>query len=225
MRLRFRRSCLILAFIPPSLRMRKSAISAMGTLRSMALVRSKTSMSDQRLPSFQFFVSSIIDFEASALGPQSYPIEVGVVDCSTVASLSWLIKPVEGWLRDGVWSDESAAVHRIALSEILKNGVPLATVAHELENFCRDKTVLCDGGEHDLRWLVTLYAAIDKAPPFELSDHQTFAWDLFCQANRRPDIAVSRAEWEALSRFPSEHRAGADARRLAEVVRLIAGRP
>lgn len=159
------------------------------------------------------------------MGPQSYPIEVGVVDCSTLASSSWLIRPVEGWLRDGVWSDESAAVHGIALPEILNNGAPLARVAHELENFCRDKTVLCDGGDHDLRWLVTLYAAIGKAPPFELSDHQVFTWDLACHANRRPDMAVSRAEWEAQTRFPSEHRAAADARRLAEVVRLIAGCP
>lgn len=136
-----------------------------------------------------------IDFEASALGPQSYPIEVGVVDCATLASSCWLIKPIEGWLRDGVWSDEPATIRWIALPEILEYGMPPATVAHELENFCSGRTVLCDAGEHDLRWLVTLYGSIDKAPPFELSDHQTFTWDLACQANRRPELRSARRSW------------------------------
>jgi hypothetical protein len=166
-----------------------------------------------------------LDFEASAVGPGSYPIEAAVVDCASTASRSWLIRPTQAWLEDGVWSEASAAVHKLTLAELITHGEPAENVALELTQQCAGKIVLCDGGEHDWRWLTTLFAAIDAQPPFELRDYQACAWELACQSNRRPDIAIHRSEWEARARFPPIHRAAADARCLAEMVRLIAGWP
>lgn len=43
-----------------------------------------------------------LDFEASSLKPGSYPIEVGITDVATGATRSWLIRPIEQWITNGV---------------------------------------------------------------------------------------------------------------------------
>lgn len=166
-----------------------------------------------------------LDFEASALGPGSYPIEVAVADCASGECRSWLIKPTPDWISSGMWSEASAAIHKIPFSDLSEHGQPAEQVATELTSCCIGKTALCDGGAHDWRWLVTLYATLGQRPPFQLSDHRAFAWDLARRSGRRPELAVERSEWEALSRLPTMHRAGPDAHRLAESLRLIAGYP
>jgi hypothetical protein len=70
-----------------------------------------------------------LDFEASALGRCSYPIEVAVVSCATTRSQSWLIKPDAEWLHDGVWWVQSAKVHNISLEELMARGQSTAQVA------------------------------------------------------------------------------------------------
>jgi hypothetical protein len=166
-----------------------------------------------------------LDFEASALGPGSYPIEAAIVDCHSDECTSWLIRPTEEWLADGVWSEQSFEVHKISLSELIAHGLPAETVARELGKRCRGKIVLCDGGDHDRRWLMTLFSCIGVRPTFGLSDFSSFARDLAARSGRRPEIAITRSELEALSRFPVLHRAGPDARRRAEILRLLAGHP
>ncbi len=166
-----------------------------------------------------------LDFEASAVGPRSYPIEVAVIACETGSGKDWLIRPPPCWLEHGSWSAESAGVHGIALRSLIEDGIAAEQVARELAELCREKTVLCDGGEHDLRWLVTLFSAIEEFPPFELTDFHAFAWNLALQSGCRPDVAIVRSENEAHARFPVTHRAQEDARHLAEMLRLIAGWP
>jgi hypothetical protein len=166
-----------------------------------------------------------VDFEASGLGPGSYPIEAALVDCQSTACTSWLIRPTDDWRAQGIWSEDASALHKIALSDLLPHGQPAQKVARELADRCMGKTILCDGGDHDRRWLITLFQTIDKRPPFELTDHSAFVCELAARSGRRPEIAVNRSELEALSRFPVLHRAGPDARRLAEVARLLAGYP
>src|SRR5262245_50126549 len=98
-----------------------------------------------------------LDFEASGLGPGSYPIEVAIEDCRSSACTSWLIRPTELWRAPGVWSEDASALHKIALSDLVSHGQPAEEVAHELADRCMGKTILCDGGDHDRRWLVTLF--------------------------------------------------------------------
>jgi hypothetical protein len=87
-----------------------------------------------------------LDFEASAVGPGSYPIEVAVVDCATAERTSWLIQPIEAWLKTGIWSDQSAAVHKVSRKELKTRGEAAEKVAQALAEGCSGKTVLCDGG-------------------------------------------------------------------------------
>jgi hypothetical protein len=104
-----------------------------------------------------------LDFEASAIGVGSYPIEVAVVDCSSAECHSWMIRPTERWLSHGAWSDEAAAVHGLTLPELVELGLPAQQVAREVSACCDRKSVLCDGGEHERRWLAALYATTDVA--------------------------------------------------------------
>jgi hypothetical protein len=166
-----------------------------------------------------------LDFEASGLGPQSYPVEVAIADCNSTEFTSWLIRPAQEWLATGIWWDQSAEVHKITMSELMADGQPPERVARALNARCNGKIVLCDGGEHDRRWLLRLFLSAEERPSFELSDFDAFAFELAERSGRRPEIAIRRAALEALSRFPRLHRAAPDARRCAETLKLLAGHP
>ena len=155
-----------------------------------------------------------LDFEASALGEGSYPIEAAVVHCSTLEGRSWLIRPSPRWLSEGRWSKEAADLHHISLRELLANGTPIAQVAAELAECCRGKNVLCDGGEHDQRWLTTLFAAAGKNVPFLMGDFDSFVSKL------EQDVDGCRDELSEIH-YPNHHRALPDAQSLAEKLRLL----
>lgn len=164
-----------------------------------------------------------LDIEASALDHDSYPIEVGVVACSTHARSSWLIKPTEDWRKAGVWSAKSARIHGIKKRELDRDGLPVCQVARELAAWCDGMRVLCDGGDYDRYWLRRLFDAAGMEAPFVVGGYHAFARDLAFSAGRRVDIAIAGAEMEALLRFPVRHRAADDAARLAETLRQLAG--
>lgn len=166
-----------------------------------------------------------LDFEASALARGSWPIEVAVADCTSGATRSWLIRPLDVWLAADVWDPAAQAVHGIAREELLASGLPVEQVAQELADACRDGLVLADGGVHDRYWLAVLYDAIGREPPFALGDFHDHAVALALRAARDPQRAIASSELEAQIRFPRTHRAAADARSLAESLRLVAGWP
>lgn len=166
-----------------------------------------------------------LDFEASALGQGSYPIEAALADVATDEVYAALIRPTGDWLRDGVWAHGAAAVHNIKQAELLKDGIDASEVAAELRRRARGKHVLSDAPDHDGFCFAELYHAAGMATAFALFDFDVFAWQLAARVSRRPDIAYVKSELEAQTRFPRTHRAGDDARSLAELLRLIAGLP
>jgi hypothetical protein len=76
-----------------------------------------------------------LDFEASGLGPGSYPIEVAIADCESGECTSWLIRPTETWLSEGIWSEDSFDVHNglviagVVAAEATRNGTVLRLVS------------------------------------------------------------------------------------------------
>lgn len=116
---------------------------------------------------------SILDFEASGFGSQSYPIEVGVVASSGERYCS-LIRPHTTWLH---WSREAAAVHRISRTQLVEYGKDPVQVCDDLNNLLRDSTVYCDGWSHDKVWLLKLYHVAARAPTFNLSPIEAIASD------------------------------------------------
>lgn len=149
-----------------------------------------------------------IDFEASALGRGSYPVEIGMAlwrgPAAAVEVWSSLVSPTEDWMRKGLRMDTSDAIHGIDRKLIL--AAPNAASALSRANAFAGVGAIafCDGGGHDAYWLTRLQEAAGFAATFEmgrmamlrgtLSEGQRDRFDGF-----RPDQEVA-------------HRAGPDAR-------------
>lgn len=152
---------------------------------------------------------AVIDFEASALTLESFPIEVGIaqvadVDCPVV-SWSSLIAPAPEWDMQAQWDPDAQGVHGISPWQ-LHDGSDPAYVMRELNRRAREsETVFCDGGRYDAHWLQTLAAAAGVQPEFELGDIGQLLEE---------HLKVSHAYHVALQRSAAPHRAGPDAHRI-----------
>lgn len=107
---------------------------------------------------------SIIDIEASGFGPNSYPIEIGIVKGSGERYCA-LVKPHSSW---NYWSDTAEKVHGIARSTIMKQGCPIKQVCEELNEFLRGEQIYSDAWAHDTRWLCKLFEIAEMNPSFKL---------------------------------------------------------
>lgn len=112
-----------------------------------------------------------LDFEASGLGPDIYPIEVGVARWhgpgTAIRVWSSLISPTREWRSRLTWRPESVAVHGISLSSLEDEPGP-AEVMEALNRLCPlGSMVFCDGGDHDKGWMQRLADAAGK-PPYTL---------------------------------------------------------
>lgn len=155
---------------------------------------------------------SVLDLEASALGPGSYPIEVGVAIIRPVPLpiLTWstMIRPTKAWLGTGVWSAASAAVHGIPLESARQQGIEVESVCDQMNQLLgRNTIVATDAPRYDQDWLDTLFNAAGRKQLFTLYDFDLLTGGL------EPD--QYRQLMYLLSRTPVPHRAGGDALRLA----------
>jgi hypothetical protein len=164
---------------------------------------------------------AVIDFEASRLpGAGSYPIEVGIAfPDAPEATLSWLIQPTTRWETLGVWDGAAARLHGISQAQLRADRTPVEQVAAELAAAAEGHSVLSDMVADDNYWLRVLYAEIGSAPPFRLEGVRALLQEML---GRDADARIEEAENLARDRFPSLHRAGPDARRVAEIVRMLA---
>lgn len=154
----------------------------------------------------------ILDIEASGLGPDSYPIEIAW--CSLDGEQSWsvLINPETAgdW---EAWDDYAeAAIHGIARDELLREGQDVVTVARELEARLGGEEVFSDAVHFDDFWLRQLFSAVGRDNPVRLQPLQS----IHCS---RYAIEVA----EAVAGFEPPHRALADCRGLAGIVRAVVG--
>ncbi|PCK09485.1 MAG: hypothetical protein COA42_03645 [Alteromonadaceae bacterium] len=99
---------------------------------------------------------AIIDIEASGFGPNSYPIEVGLV-LENGTRYCRLIAPDPEWTE---WSEDAEKIHHISRKDIQEYGVSLTDVAEELNILLENKTVYSDGWVVDEPWMIKLF---DKA--------------------------------------------------------------
>ena len=156
-----------------------------------------------------------IDFEASSLAPNGWPIEVGIawVNNGTIVVESKLIRPVSTWSMND-WHPESEAVHGISRAD-LDNAEPAENVAIWLRDKLQGKLVVSDAPEFDQRWLDGLMQTIGGAPEIKLGDFDQVAWWGFSEMDGR--IAPGRLHrvYETLVNENTVHRAGDDAAKLA----------
>ena len=154
-----------------------------------------------------------IDFEASSLEDNSYPIEVGIVvwPARDEPTQGWatLIRPDPDWRMHGHWSRASRAAHGIAMAK-LADGLDAYEVARTLNVVAQGRTCWCDGGPYDTYWLERLFAAAGLAPAFRLGSWHALLRSL---SDARRERALA---W--LEKQPSRHRAEADARCLLQAL-------
>ncbi len=108
---------------------------------------------------------AVIDVEASGFGPDSYPIEVGLVlpDGQRYCAL---IEPCAQWTH---WDPAAQAQHGLSRDLLSSCGKTPRTVARELNSLVGSQTLYSDGWTVDLPWLRKLYAVAGLGMSFRVS--------------------------------------------------------
>lgn len=108
---------------------------------------------------------TIIDVEASGFGPQSYPIEIGVVRHDGERYCR-LVKPFDDW---DFWQPSAQDVHGITRQHLLKHGIDGNKLCHELNQFLGKQTAYSDGWVVDSPWVITLFERAGVEMTFHIS--------------------------------------------------------
>ncbi|WP_461421998.1 hypothetical protein [Ketobacter sp.] len=156
---------------------------------------------------------NVLDIEASGLGSDSYPIEVGVVMASG-REYQALIKPAPEWKH---WCKEAEAMHGINCEALETYGLSVHDVCAELNDFCRGETLYSDCWTRDLPWILTLFGQAGVYPAFKcspiemvLKEHQLSDWTQ--HKNKIIEATGLRS-----------HRALNDARIIAKTMNMLLG--
>lgn len=96
-----------------------------------------------------------LDFEASSLGKNSYPVEVGWV-FEDGRSESHLIRPAPQWTE---WDKAAEAIHGIRRGELESDGVPHDQVAARMVAELTGHDLLASAPSWDGKWLSALLRA------------------------------------------------------------------
>lgn len=152
---------------------------------------------------------AILDFEASSLSQESWPIEVGLswIANGHVQTWSSLIRPDPAWDLDD-WSPQSAEVHGIPLTE-LEDAPSAAEVAEVFLDVVGRRRLASDAPEFEVRWLSRLLRATGRVETPSIEDFDAVSFAVF--SGYALDIL-----YETVERRPAPHRAGPDTARLAQ---------
>ncbi|MBF8766355.1 hypothetical protein IR009_14125 [Pseudomonas putida] len=110
-----------------------------------------------------------VDFEASGIAPDSYPIEVAVVYPG--GEYQTLIQPARYWDH---WSFDAQDMHQITREQLIAEGTPPLEVAQAMNALFDGKT-LCSDNPADCYWLDVLYEAAGIEATFEVKPLESFA--------------------------------------------------
>jgi hypothetical protein len=146
-----------------------------------------------------------LDFEASSLSRNSWPVEIGYawIEAGQIRSRATLIAPRADWSMDD-WSEVSARVHGIPLAAI-RAGDPAHEVAAETDAFAGFE-VDSENPAWEQRWLDRLRAG--RGPRIVVRP-------LRAVLRERLDDRAAGDAAQALFRSDAPHRAGPDSMRLA----------
>jgi hypothetical protein len=172
-------------------------------------------------------VPSFLDFEASSLSPQSYPIELAwsLADGSVE---SHLISPrgIETWTD---WDPEAERIHGIPRDLLLAQGQPPSLVCRFANEQLSGKLVYCDAPSFDGMWLAKLFSICrDVYPGFELRHIDDLLVTMICaEVSGRPRAfaRIASLKTEARKRKPQRHRAAWDVEYLVQLWQLARAEP
>lgn len=156
---------------------------------------------------------AFIDLEASGLGADSWPIEVGW--CFPVGNPSArLIRSAEDW-KDAAWDPNAEALHGISRDVLAASGEAPKDVCSALNTALAGVKVYSDAPDWDGYWLYRLYQAAKMRQAFELWDFQ----DLFAGLSV---AAIQEAAAKASAVAPHRHRASDDVLHMQTLFALTA---
>lgn len=152
-----------------------------------------------------------LDFEASSLATNSWPVEIGIarVIDGVVETESRIIKPHPDWEDDG-WSSASAEIHGLSRAHLDAKGQE----PFEVAKWFKERNIglaITDAPVFEQRWLIKLLATDPPFPVVQLLDFDSYV------AMSLPEAAAVSRVYRALeTQGPPPHRAGPDAERLAK---------
>lgn len=162
----------------------------------------------RRIIPFQRF--AFLDFEASSLDRDSWPIEVGlswIDERHEVQTFESLIRPVGSW-PEASWSGASALVHNIPRWH-LDTAPKVDIVSKGLLEALDGRIALSDCPRWEQYWLDRLFAAAGVTTQVQIEDFEAITLAAF--SARALDYL-----YERLERVTAPHRAGADSARFAK---------
>lgn len=159
-----------------------------------------------------------LDVEASGLGGDSYPVEVGWVTDDEAPPGSLLVRPHESWT---FWSGVAQAMHGLTREILEREGLPVAAVCDRVEAACAGRLVVSDAHAFDDWWLRRLYGAAGRSKAWQVGNVELLYGGLAAQAELGAHEAAG-ALIAAERAYPHPHRAGPDALRLAKGARALA---
>jgi len=161
-----------------------------------------------------------MDFEASSLSIDSYPIEVAFSDEKGNIE-SYLIKPEADWTD---WSGISEHnIHGISREQLSKEGQTTEWVVGRMRGKLKGKTVYVDGGQYDEYWAERLFeynGDIDGVP-FRLGNFHQLLIDEFGLWVAMNNDALFEIKRRARKEGGKQHRAHADTAYLMAVYREV----
>lgn len=157
---------------------------------------------------------AFIDFEASGLDQDSYPISVGISMLHRPETYYSVIRPAAGWT---YWSEVSEGIHGLSRSHIEQVGRPATVVADEIMAFIGDAHLMSDNPWHESMWLETLLAVDRKHRPRAFKDLNA----LLIRLSAGNNIDLGDAIRSNKARHPHTHNAGDDARGMRELTRAL----
>jgi len=96
----------------------------------------------------------IIDFEASGIHPDSYPIELGMMNYTTGETYEFLIRPKEVWT---YWDANAEMLHGISQERLMQEGLPIREVAQQVSLILNGAPAYSDASDYDGFWMELLF--------------------------------------------------------------------
>jgi hypothetical protein len=154
---------------------------------------------------------AFIDLEASGLGSNSWPIEVGWA-FESGAPTSMFVRPAPSWPLEA-WDENAQRLHGITRERLHREGRDPREVADALNEALTGSAVFSDAPDWDGFWLFRLFSAAGAKQDFALQDFGRLV---------RPLAGFGEAALlaQATRLSPRNHRASGDARHLQTIYRL-----
>lgn len=172
-----------------------------------------------------------MDFEASGLSQESYPIQVAWSATDGSVTESWFIEPAStyGWALEEAWDAAAERVHGIPFATLLEQGKPAALIAERMNEQLHDQTVYVDGGAYDRVWCEQLFAAAGMQQQFAIGDYWDLILEILPPSQTRQSgwqYALQDAAWKRVQMNGGgrRHHADTDVRYLVELYRIAQGR-